>query len=114
MLCAVAVACAAQSALASCGDYLAHPSGQMLGPDHDFHAPMTPAVPCRGPHCRQAPAKQPLPAPQRIVLTPERDAVCWRDSDRVSMSDVSWVVQSDDPRLDSFFGFRLFRPPRVV
>ena len=114
IVCALTLLCSAKPAQASCGDYLAHPHGQLTGKEHDSQAPTAPATPCRGPNCGQAPEKQPLPAPQRVVLMPERDAVCSYPSSGTVAQEVTWVVLSDDPLLASFSGLRLFRPPRSV
>lgn len=116
--CLVAVWCCASSADASCGDYLSH--GQMVNPlsadrlHNRGDAPALPAAPCHGPSCRQAPDSPPLPAPQRVVIVPERDILGMTASPHELALDQHWLAVPSDILCDSFSGLRLFRPPRSV
>jgi hypothetical protein len=111
--CVVAICCFAQSARASCGDYLAHAGGSNLQGATDPHGPMSPAAPCRGPHCRQAPDRAPLPAPQRFVIVPTRDALGLLNSNCILDQQSTWLVCESEQILPSFCGLDLFRPPRA-
>jgi hypothetical protein len=111
--CLVAVWCCASSADASCGDYLSHT--QMLNPlGENDQSPALPAAPCHGPSCRQAPDHPPLPAPQRVVMVPERDILGMTASPHELALDHHWLAVPSDILCDSFSGLRLFRPPRSV
>lgn len=112
LVCLVVVCCCASSAQASCGDYLAHPDGSHEMADE--RDPLAPAAPCRGPSCRQAPQTPPLPAPQRVVVMPTRDALCLSAPHCYCEQNAAWFVVGDEPLHDSFFGYRLFRPPRLA
>lgn len=111
---AIALAWAANSALAGCGDYVHYvQDGQIVGAH--LHSPSAPpGRPCHGPECGQTPHRQPVPASQLIVVAPDRDAVCADPSGGRAPQRRMWVAVSKDPRIDSFFGLRWFRPPRLV
>src|ERR1044071_9037075 len=109
--CLVAVWCCASSAAATCGDYLSH-AGQVSSPLSDDH--QSPATPCHGPNCRQAPDRPPLPAPQRVVIVPTRDILGLTSSVNELALDAQWLAVPGDIRCDSFSGLRFFRPPRSV
>jgi hypothetical protein len=111
--CLVAVWCCASSAEATCGDYLSH-NGQMTSPHNDTHNAALPTTPCRGPSCQRAPDRPPLPAPQRVVITPTRDILGLTVCTNELALDCQWLAAPSDIFCDSFCGLRLLRPPRLA
>ena len=117
---------APRSARATCGDWLAHPSGttqsnpsgtDLSGEDDSGAAGSRsavglPAEPCRGPGCRQAPAA-PLPLPS--LPMPEQtqhELACLLDSSISRPVPAAW--ENDHARLQHLRGHKsdVYRPPR--
>lgn len=109
--CVAVIFCFTNSVRASCGDYLQHHGDQLRVPS-SLGTTQSPA-PCRGPHCRQAPERPPLPTPQRIVIVPTRDALGLLTSTCVMDQHSMWLVSESKQLFPSFCGLPLFRPPRV-
>ena len=101
---------------ASCGDYLGHhdmtvavQSGDPLSPIHRGSIP--PQLPCRGPHCRQAPDHPPMPAPN--VSFEVQDHWVWTRITQLRPLDAtSFLAHLKDPTPLPMIAFRLDRPPR--
>jgi hypothetical protein len=102
----------ATMALASCGDYLANSKQGDLRGAQDHSGPES-IPPCRGPSCRQAPDRPPLPMPQRVVFMPARDALGLQASSFLLHLDSTFLTVATDGKFSSFCGLPLFRPPRA-
>jgi len=98
----------ANTAQASCGDYL-HVSDNPRSPEH--HSSDTPR-PCHGPMCSKTPNDHyfPPPAPRRVSQH-QQDALAYANHPP-ALAKICGLVPPDSDALPSFASDRIFRPPR--
>lgn len=105
--------------LASCGDWLAHRSGESKatananGPhvDESDFVDLPAQPPCRGPACRQLPPHSPPPSIPRVDMTGKEISFLSAANFR-PFPDMSVVADVVDKQPSSGFVLRIERPPR--
>jgi hypothetical protein len=105
------------SADASCGDYLNHhgiltESHSNSQPGSQDQGPVPTQLPCRGPHCQQAPVETPIPVP--VISFEGQDRWIWITTIQLRPTDLSCSLpQICEPVISHLCCDRLDRPPRI-